>query len=591
MRYFRLGVGWGRGGLLGVCLLATFAWQSLPTFSPDGTPPGSREWLPSAQAVGHISSISDVLPPELGGVTFAPQTVAKGRGFYIFFSNKAPSDFQPQQYFHPNSLRRRQKHGLPLVDATDLPVKPAYVAAVEAQVDSLRHVLRWFNAVSVWARPEQIAAVARLPFVERVQAFAHSSGGQLARENKQSLALPKDAPKLDTLLSLTRALIQADRLDQAGLSGAGVIMAVFDAGFRETDTHPALAYTREQGNILRTYDFYRGKEEVYTHSRHGTEVLSVVSGMYKGRALGCGKDVQFLLARTEHERKELPVEEDHWLAAAEWADRHGADIISSSITFTHERYAYEDMDGETALVSQAARMATQKGMLVINAMGNEAERPWTYLGAPADVPEVLSVGGSMPMMPVHIKFSSLGPNARGVQKPNLAAPAYLVTAWKRGRFAVNAGTSFATPLVAGLAACLMQQQPEATAQAIFQRLERAGHYHPYYDYHLGYGVVQAEKLLADSLPPSPPTFALSQRADSVILQFDEALMADSSDHPNGRPIYLHLQPEFGPLKAQFFEILPNSTRAYFFQRDSATEGTLRIWFAGYLHEESLHPLR
>jgi len=510
--------------------------------------------------------------------------------FLVSFTDKEAQNFDPTTYFHPQALERRKNLGLPLYDERDLPLNERYVEAVAHVVDSLRYRLRWFNAVSVQASPAQLLQLSQLPFVDSIRPLGHYVHARPASTNKARPSLAN--PKLDTLLSLSRGLMQLDSLEAHGLWGRGIRIAIFDAGFKEADTHPALAYARSKGHILQTRNFYQPGASVYAHSTHGTEVMSCIAGMMEGRQLGCAKEAEFLLARTEHEKKELPAEEDHWLAAAQWADQQGAHIINSSITFTHERYTYEDMDGKTSMVSRAAAIATQKGILVVCAMGNEGEKAWKYMGAPADAPEVLSVGGSMPMLPMHIKFASIGPNSAGKLKPDVAAPAYVVTAWKKGRFDINAGTSFASPLVAGLAACMLQQDSSLRPAALSAGIRSLGHYYPYFDYYLGYGVPQAGKLFRDSLPLPSPTFSVDFRADSVILHFDPQLMArDTLQHPNGRVLYYHLQQPDSSLSACYFDLIPNSTRHYFFLRKTTSSGMLRIWFEGYLYEHELEVMQ
>ena len=202
--------------------------------------------------------------------------------------------------------------------------------------------------------------------------------------------------------------------------------------------------------------------------------MSCVGGIMGSRQLGTAKDATFLLARTEHKSKEKAIEEDHWIAAAEWADQNGADIINSSLTYTDKRYTYTDMDGKTSPVSRAAAIAVRKGIHVICSMGNDGDRNWRYMGAPADVAEVISVGGSLPMLPKRIRFASIGPNALGVMKPNISAPGLVVSAKRNGKFGEIAGTSFSSPLVAGIVACLIQQNPDSSREAIVRMLSRPG---------------------------------------------------------------------------------------------------------------------
>ncbi|MEM7374196.1 MAG: S8 family serine peptidase [Bacteroidota bacterium] len=509
-----------------------------------------------------------------------PDQGGDAQGYWVYLVDKEGSTLDPDMYFTQAARERRARLGLPAYDHRDLPLTPSYVQRIAAKVDRVRHEVRWLNAVTVMATASQISQVAAYPFIASIEPFMMDA--RLA-------SMPfVDSARLDTLLSLSRNLMQLDMMEQRGLTGKGVRIAILDAGFKEADTHPALAQLRERGGIIGSRDFYDGDEQVYHHSRHGMEVMSCIAGMYGKRQLGCAKDASFLLARIEHERKEPAIEEDHWLAAAEWADRMGADIINSSITYTFKRYTYEDMDGKTAPVSKAARIASEKGMLVVCAMGNEGADSWRYLGAPADVPEVLSVGGVLPILPQHIPFASVGPNAEKQLKPDVAAPGFVLSAVKKGKFDENAGTSFSTPLVTGIAACLLQRTPNLSPSQLASAIRQLGHFYPYFDYELGYGVPQMTRLFEDSRIPTPPRYSVFHRSDSVILAFDTTyLRTDSLNFPNGRMLYFHLESSEGYLYSHQGVRIPNKTQFYFFRRMKGIKGTLRIWMGGYLYEEEL----
>jgi serine protease AprX len=504
--------------------------------------------------------------------------------YLVQFDQKSATSFDPGTYFDAHACARKARQGLPRWDWYDLPVDSAYLRSVDERVTASRHVLRWFNGLSVSATEAQIEAVARLPFVCAIRPLGQWQG-TLARHG----ATPPPQG-YDTLLTIHRAMLELDTLAAAGWDGSGVRIAIFDAGFKEADSHPALAQVRAEGRILRTYDFYSDDDKVYHHDRHGMEVMSCIAGQYRGRHIGAAPQAEFLLARVEHGWREPAREEDHWLAAVEWADRYGADLINSSLGYTSKRYAYSDMDGNTALVSRAAQIATAKGILVINSAGNQGADPWTYIGAPADVPEVLTVGGSLPMLEQRIQFSSLGPNAKGVIKPDLAAPGYVLSAWKRGRYRENAGTSFAAPLVTGMAACVLQMDATLGPKALADRLRQAGHFYPYYDYELGYGVLKGSRLIGDTAEWVLPSFDARSRGDSIILAFNPYLMRDSAGLPHGRMLYYHLENPEGLLETSQQVRIPHRARFYYFRRKPQAEGLLRIWFAGYYFETELTPL-
>ncbi|MDP5172117.1 MAG: S8 family serine peptidase [Bacteroidia bacterium] len=396
--------------------------------------------------------------------------------------------------------------------------------------------------------------------------------------------------RYDTLISLVQDQLHSEVLDSLKLSGKGVKIAVLDAGFKHANRHPALAHLWQNGQILSTWDFVDDQANVLHHSDHGTQVLSALAGRYGNRKLGYAQDAQFFLFRTEHERKEEFFEEENWIKALHWADSLGADILVSSVNFTYERYSLADLNGERIPVSKAAAEAVAKGMVIIVAMGNEGDSPWRYMGAPADVPGVISVGGSMPSLPMRIQFSSIGPNALGVRKPEISAPGYVLGPKGRKSYTETAGTSFAAPMIGGIAACLLELHPDWTNTQVYDEICRLGHTFPFYDYELGYGIPDLRKLLPSYTPVDTSNFRVFFVGDTVFVRFDSALVADSAAFPYGRILHYHLQSADSTLAANYEVRIPNSTNAYYFIRRRLSRGILRIWFAGYLWEERIEML-
>ncbi|MGI4762311.1 MAG: S8 family serine peptidase [Janthinobacterium lividum] len=464
--------------------------------------------------------------PGLGRAQARPTADVPAR-YWVSFRDKAGVPFEPTRYFSPAALARRQRQGLPTADFTDHPVRPDYLAAVRAGVDTLTLVSRWFNAVACRATPAQAAALRHLPGVAAVVAWPLA--GRLLPASRLPLAKAAGPASLraasrapvsaaDYLLARqqTAALGRAD-LSRAGLLGQGVRIAVFDVGFRGTDWHPAFRVLRREKRIAATYDFLKNQPGVFRGGAHGTEVLGCLAGrlpgpdtLRLGPALGLAPAATYLLARTEGLASERYSEEEAWLRAAEWADQQGADIISSSLAYTEQRYFPEEMDGRHSLIGRAATLAARKGMLVVSAAGNDGDDDWGRIGTPADADSVLAVGGLDPATGLHLAFSSVGPSADRRLKPDVSAFGIVLTANSSGGFERVEGTSFSAPLVAGLAACAQQASGgKLTAMELFRQVREAGELYPYYDYAHGYGRPEAGRLLARRLGPRPapePTF-------------------------------------------------------------------------------------
>ena len=330
---------------------------------------------------------------------------------------------------------------------------------------------RWLNAVAVMATPEQMSRIEQLPFVKgthqiasEMQIAAYKALSEYS-ENSECSENSEFPANSETPLLLHEQLIRMGGLEFAkqGIDGKGVRIAIFDGGFPSVNTHQAFKHLFDNHQIIKTWNFCNNKEDVYGWNSHGTMTLSCIAGIAPdGRHLGLAIGAEFLLARTEVEMEPFK-EEVWWMQAMEWADKNGAQIISSSLGYGKERYNVQELN-VTSYVAKAANMAARKGILVCNSAGNEAtDNHWRTIITPADADSALCVGGIEANLKnyKHISFSSFGPSATGTLKPNVSAFGHALAASPSTNKSVSYvdGTSFSCPLVAGFAACALQACP------------------------------------------------------------------------------------------------------------------------------------
>jgi subtilisin family serine protease len=409
--------------------------------------------------------------------------------------------------------RRLRAHVSPLVDYRDLPVHPDYLAELERRGLGVVALSRWLNRAAVRVPAGRLAELAELPWVaglapvERVMRSADEPGAIELPRGSPAPAVPARARGAEAMTSVdygrTLAMLQQMRVPavhDSGYIGTGVLVCILDDGFNFHDKHEALR------NVIiapgRRRDFVQGDTIVIDTTqgalRHGTEVMGCIAGNLPGAYVGSGFGAEFALARTENDASETPVEMLYWGMGAEWADSLGADLITSSLgyfTFNNpaDNYTYADMDGHTTDVSRAAEIAASKGILVVNAVGNEGNSPWHYLIAPSDVhPDSLIAVGAVDQDGIEAYFSSYGPSAAGCIKPDLVARGYLDTlvsvTGDPNIYGVGSGTSFSAPLVAGLAACMLQARPAWAPTIIARALRETASRSAAPDNHLGWGI-------------------------------------------------------------------------------------------------------
>lgn len=369
-----------------------------------------------------------------------------------------------------------------LIDENDLPVSRRYLQQLRDQGIRVRSVSRWFNAVSAELSPQQRQSLDTCFWIASVEPVAIfkkqppelSLLGPIHSLQKQNGTDPPEYGSSFTQLNG----INVVEVHAKGIAGQGVVIGMIDDGFSEHRVHPSLRSI----DVLAEYDFVqrdnntmREPGEYHGQGNHGAGTLSVVGGYEEGKLIGAAYRASFLLAKTEVDSVEIRVEEDLYVEGLEWLERNGADIISSSLGYI-DWYSYNDLDGKTATTTKAAGILARKGVLLVTAMGNEGTyrnaqtRETGTMIAPADADSILSVGASF-SDGEKAGFSSTGPTADGRVKPEVVAQGVSVFAmYGEAGYTFANGTSFSTPLAAGVAALILSAHPHLTPMEVRARM-------------------------------------------------------------------------------------------------------------------------
>lgn len=437
------------------------------------------------------------------------------RKYLVLLKDKANSPYsisQPDRFLSQRSILRRQKQNIALLER-DLPVNPAYVGQLQQAGAKIWFTSRWLNAVLIEANSATLATVQNLPIVKGLEfgrslSMARRSADSPSRlvESAASIGKFGDLAPLNYGNSQTQITqLGVDKMHQQGIHGEDMLIGILDAGFLNADKVSFLKPVFNEKRVVATYDFVRKETSVYEDDAHGLSCLSAIAATAEDQLYGTAYKASFILLRTEDAASEKQIEEANWLFGAEYADSAGVDVISSSLGYTRfddpaTSYTYQDMDGKTALSSRAAQIATETGMVVVVAAGNEGNANWRYLSAPSDAASVLAVA-AVTQAGTRASFSSFGPSADGRVKPDLAARGQGTSIGNPGgQIILGNGTSFATPLMAGLAAGFWQAHPTLTATQVTDALRRSGSQYGAPDDQVGYGIPNFERasVLADA---------------------------------------------------------------------------------------------
>ncbi len=439
---------------------------------------------------------------------------ADGKIHVWLFLDRSPTSLAVRKYPFPvttRALLRRQRRGSAdraRTDGLDRAVSLDYLKRIRESGVHIRRVSHWFNAISISATIEQLEKVRKFPFISSIEPV-----GQIRQPNVLDDDFGNGLEKgfatktgdLDYGPSAWQLeLLRVNDVHGLGYSGKDILVLMLDTGF--LNSHEAIMQKR----VKAEYDFINDDSETENETdeeirigqhNHGTMTYSVLGGYSPGQLISPGYGCDFLLAKTESVGYERIVEEDNFVAALEWGEMLGADIVSSSLGY-NEWYVYDQMDGRTAITTRAVLIATQLGMVVVTAAGNErgagGKPGWGgHIMAPADADSIITVGATDAWGEVAL-FSSVGPTADGRIKPEVAAPGIAVYSASPGgpeAYTTASGTSFATPLIAGCVALLLEAHPHWRPDQVREALMKTASQADSPDNYLGWGVVNLLKAL------------------------------------------------------------------------------------------------
>lgn len=458
--------------------------------------------------------------------------------YYIQFTDKNDSPYsidQPEEYLSQRAIDRRNDYSI-AIDEKDIPVNPQYIQGVVGAGAAILNPTKWLNGVTIeTSSASVISAIEALPYVLSISksviyasnefeekpffsAESFSSQAPYADNNYKEVTAYDYGPSLNQI-----SMLKGDEMHELGYQGQGMLIAVLDAGWDNANTLPVFQPLWENNQIIATHDFVDGGELTFNKHYHGTMVLSTMGGNYPGEIVGTAPMADYLLLRSEDGGSEYRIEEYNWVSAAEFADSAGADVINSSLgygdgfTDPSMDHTYSEMDGNTTVITRGGDIAASRGMMVVNSAGNSGTSAWYYITAPADGFQVFAIG-AVNWQGDPSGFSGNGPTSDGRIKPNITAQGEgTYFANTDGSFIYGNGTSFSSPIIAGMVACLWQAHPEMNNIELMDAIMESGSSASAPDNKIGWGI---------------PDFIMANNILTIIDNDEASLLSEMKLYPN-----------------------------------------------------------
>lgn len=297
--------------------------------------------------------------------------------------------------------------------------------------------------------------------------------------------------------------IGANAVQAGGITGQGVRVCIVDTGV--DDTHPAL------NPLVAQNDFVNGDTDATDDHGHGTHVAGIVASR-DATFRGVAPDAQLMAAKVLDNTGSGFT--SVVAAGVNWCVANGADVINLSLggsAFT------STCDG--TIDAMAVNNAFNAGVVVAAASGNDGFL--NAISTPACASNAMAVG-AVDQGDGRTQFSNEGTEL------DVVAPGDPVTSLRApflgGGFVALSGTSMATPHVAGLAALMLDKNPNLTPQQVRTTIQNtaldlatpnppAG---PGFDTVYGWGRIRAN----DAVSATPPaTASVASATGAGVVQF------------------------------------------------------------------------
>ena len=435
---------------------------------------------------------------------------------WIYFTDKEGSQ---QITLSPKTIKRRIKNSVPTINNRyDIPVSEKYKNLIISNGLTIENESRWLNAVSTLCSREDIGKLIGLHFVDRIEPVLGFKTTTL-EENSEVSPYLRDDVDYGYAQEQTEQ-INAHELHNQGFTGEGTRILVMDTGFDLS--HNALIDI----NVVAQWDVIKDDNETSNETEeeqninqdyHGTAVLSTIAANSPGELVGIAFESEFLLAKTEDVSQEIQQEEDNYVAGLEWGEQNGADVVTTSLGYL-DWYDYSDMDGNTAVTTIAVDIAAGLGVVCVTAAGNSGNNDWYYIIAPADADSVISVGAVSSSGQI-VSFSSHGPTADNRIKPEVCArgrQTWCVNPNSTTNYTQLSGTSLACPLVGGVAALIIQANPDWTAMEIRDAIMMTSSMSDSANNDYGHGIVNAAAAMEYNITSNIDFTAITPLEYSVL---------------------------------------------------------------------------
>lgn len=339
--------------------------------------------------------------------------------------------------------------------------------------------------------PQEFRVTDSFENISAVGGFVTYEGLKKLVRDYRVLKIDLDIPG-EMALAESADLVRARDLQSMGVTGQGVVVAVFDTGI-DTD-HPDL-----QDDIVAQQCFCAnadgtgccpgggtqasGPGGAEDEQGHGTHVAGIITSGGRVAPRGIAPDADIVAVRVL-DRNGVAASSTQLMKAFDWvmSTQPSVKVINASLVFGSFPGQCDSASSFTAAMAQAVNALRARGTLTVASAGNAANK--SEIGAPACLSQAIGVGAVYDANVGTISFGCTDGStaadkitcfSNSSSAVDLLAPGAAITSsGMGGGVAGFAGTSQASPHVSGALALLLQIKPSASPDELEAALKNSG---------------------------------------------------------------------------------------------------------------------
>lgn len=291
-----------------------------------------------------------------------------------------------------------------------------------------------------------------------------------------------------------RKKLNIDDIHRAGITGKNIGIAIIDTGMS--------AHIDLKDSVVCFKDYVNHKKSYYDDNGHGTHVAGIISGNGKksgGKYKGIAPDAKLIIIKCLDYKGNGSIKSalEGFDFIEKNRDKYNIRIVNISLGTSAEK---KEVDME--ILIDGVEYLWKKGIIVVAAAGNNGPNSGSVT-APGCAKSIITVGSSDRKNNIVVNeydFSGRGPTRECIVKPEIVCPGTNIVSCDVNKLSYmsRSGTSMSVPIVSGVIALTLENNPELTNKQLKKLLYNTAIDLGFEKSRQGWGLINPGKMIFDN---------------------------------------------------------------------------------------------